>query len=151
MVSILLLKESRSAQEENRREDARLAKESQRARNAEALVNSKKDKQRTCKHLKGGKGPRTAAVDYAVYSHTYIDAETVIRCQLCRATWKLGDTSEYLVRHGRKVKNHTGLGWADAVKMLNQTTNRPSTSEIPVRQTPMIGPSGVENNEYPEE
>lgn len=142
LVTVLLLKESRAAKEDNQREIAREAKEKQRAKNAESLTDSNKEKQRNCKHLKGGKGPRTAAIDYSVYIHTYINAERVIRCTLCRAGWKRGDTREYLIRHGRKIENPTGLGWNDAILMLNQTTNRPSSSEVPVLQTPVVGPAG---------
>ena len=89
--------------------------------------------QARCRHLKGGKhrdnfnDPR---IDYIVYTHTYIDGETVIKCRTCNMRWKKEDTKEYLVRNGHKIKNHTGIGWREAYMMTVQSTDKLSKGEV---------------------
>jgi len=89
--------------------------------------------QARCRHLKGGKhrdnfnDPR---IDYIVYTHTYIDGETVIKCRTCNMRWKKDDTKEYLVRNGHKIKNHTGIGWRETYMMTVQSTDKLSKGEV---------------------
>jgi hypothetical protein len=137
LAKIMLQREARLAAKEQQEENARLAREAQRQKNAESHYNDAADNQSRCRHLKGGKLRRaTQAKDFAVYLHTYINAERVIKCQLCGAKWKIRDTKEYLFRYGKKVPNHTGIGWQEALEMLAQTSNQPSSSEIPMNATP---------------
>lgn len=138
LAKILLQREARAALKEQQEEEARLSKEKKREQNAQSVYQDAQHFQAICRHLKGGKLRRpTQAKDFAVYIHTYINAERVIKCQLCGAKWKIRDTKEYLVRYGKKIPNHTNIGWQEAVEMLGQTSNMPSSSEIPMNATPV--------------
>lgn len=137
MAEVMLKRELR----ENEKEEARLAAEKKRQdkrdENALSHFNDKLSEQARCRHLKGGKNRvRTQVKDYAVYLHTFINTERVIRCQLCGMKWKPQDTKEFLVREGKKKVNHTRLGWEEALMMVNETSNTPSASEIPLNATP---------------
>ena len=99
--------------------------------------------QSRCKHLKGGKHKLKAdqKIDPNVSIHNFIDGKTVVKCHSCCAKWRPEDTAEFLIRGGKKVKNHTGIGWNDAVpgkmsalQMVQLTTNSISSSEIPNSQ-----------------
>jgi hypothetical protein len=112
-------------------EKARQAREAQRDRNARSSYEDERVLQAKCKHLKGGKHrSRLQVTDYAVYHFTHVNMERVIRCFLCKMKWKTQDTREFLVRNGKKIVNHTKLGWEDALHMLEQTSNTPSSCEI---------------------
>lgn len=39
------------------------------------------------------------------------------------------DTAEYLDRNGSKIPNWTGIGWREAVAMVEDSSNKPSSSE----------------------
>jgi hypothetical protein len=99
--------------------------------------------QSRCKHLKGGKHKLKAdqKIDPNVSIHNFIDGKTVVKCHTCGAKWRPEDTVEFLIRDGKKVKNHTGSGWSDAapgkmsaLQMIQLTTNSISSSEIPNSQ-----------------
>lgn len=144
MAEIMLKREIR----ENEKEEARLASEAKRQKqrdiNARSHFNDKLTEQARCRHLKGGKNRvRTQVKDYAVYMHTFINTERVIRCQLCGMKWKPQDTKEFLVRNGKNTPNHTKLGWEEALAMVNETSNTPSASEIPLNATPAADVSEV--------
>lgn len=66
-----------------------------------------------CMHLKGGRMVRSAVGDYAVYGHTFPDNTYRIKCMLCPKVWYPSDAD-----------------WADAVKMVESSTNTWSSSEI---------------------
>jgi hypothetical protein len=117
--------------------------------------------QMRCNHLKG-KGRKSGRHEniYAerlndpnVYLHTFIDGTAVIRCLTCGAKWKGGsgaaqnDTSEFLFRNGKKVPNHTKLSWEDALRLVQKSTNQPSSSEVPASQ---FGKQRVEEFIVPE-
>lgn len=139
MLQILLQREARAAAKEEAEETAKKARDAQRQRNAESHYDDAKANQVRCNHLKGGKNRRpTQAKDFAVYIHTYINHERVIKCQLCKMKWKIRDTKDFLIRYGKKIANHTGIGWNEAMEMLAQTSNQPSSSEIPMSSTPVI-------------
>lgn len=132
LVQILLLKEGREAAKLQQEENQRAARQAQRDRNAKDQDSKILLKQARCKHLKGGKrGPKTQQKDYAVYQHTFINADTVIRCQVCGMRWRQQDTAEYLLRNGKKIANHTKVGWREAIAMLDQSSNTISSSEVP--------------------
>lgn len=69
--------------------------------------------QDACPHLKGGRlrGPRK---DYSVNLHTFVDGSKKITCTICRKKWT-PDSPD----------------WENAVSMVEQSTNRPSSSEVP--------------------
>lgn len=139
LAEIMLQREARAALKEKQEQDQKDAREKQREINAKSHFDDAQANQQRCKHLKGGKFRRpTQAKDFAVYIHTYINAERVIKCQLCGAKWKIRDTKEFLFRYGKKVPNHTGIGWAEAMDMLAQSSNQPSSSEIPMNATPVV-------------
>jgi hypothetical protein len=150
LVKTMLEREARLAAKEAKDLADFEHKQAQRKRNADSHFSDANETQVKCRHLKGGKGHKRRGFgkDYAVYIHTYPNAEQVIRCFLCGMKWKRRDTDEFLLRgdgNGKLVKivNHTGIGWAKAVEMLADTTNTPSSSEIPIQATPTISNEGV--------
>lgn len=150
LVKIMLEGQARQLLKDQAEQAAIAQRNAQRKKNAESHFEDGANTQAKCRHLKGGKGPKRRGFgkDFAVYIHTYPNAEQVIRCFLCNMKWKRKDTREFLVRgdgNGKLVKipNHTNLGWAEAVEMLADTTNTPSASEIPITATPNINTEGV--------
>lgn len=138
MLVQLLLAERQDAlldkQEKVRVHDAR---DKQRRINAEYSIADKNQIQSMCTHKKGGRGTKSPKVDYAVYFHTFTDATSYIRCQICGAKWRNLDTPEFLVRHGQKVPNHTGIGWKEAYQMVAESTNTASSSEVKLSAKPI--------------
>ena len=137
LLQILINQQARLAFKDQQEEEARKTRDAQRAKNAQDHTAKDLLRQARCTHLKGGrKGPRSQVRDYAVYIHTFIDAHYEIRCFICKMIWKINDTSEFLMRRGKKIANHTKMGWFEASKLLEQTTNTPSSSEVPLQATP---------------
>jgi hypothetical protein len=130
LVSLMVLEQQERlsvAKNVKQREDARAA---QRNRNAKDQDSKLLLKQAKCKHLKGGKrGPKTQNKDYAVYQHRFISFLQYIRCCICGMRWYMEDTKEYLLRKGRKISNHTKIGWREACDMMEGSTNTMSASE----------------------
>ena len=128
----LMAREARLAKGELAQEEALLARKQQRALNTQNRNEKSFAKQQRCQHLKGGKiKSKTGIKDYALFHHTYIDKTQTIGCFICKMRWKPGDTKEFLVRRGRKIRNHTKTGWLEANEMFSQSSNTPSMSEIP--------------------
>jgi hypothetical protein len=142
LLQILIAQQARLAAKDQQEEDAKQARDAQRKKNAQDHTAKDLLRQARCTHLKGGrKGPRSQVRDYAVGLHTFIDSKFSIRCFLCKMEWKIKDTQEFLFRKGKKIPNHTKLGWFEASKMLEQTTNTPTSSEIPGQSlTPLATP-----------
>jgi hypothetical protein len=130
LLTIMAAKEARIAEKEAALEVALQARDKQRRRDSENYTVSKIEAQKACRHLKGGKGrQRGQQKDPAVYMHTFTGGERVIKCNLCSARWLPGDTREYLTRNGSKIPNWTNIGWAEAVDMVEDSSNKPSASE----------------------
>lgn len=145
LLQLLLSREARTAETELNLETARKARNAQRELSARTHVEKQLIKQARCRHMKGGKkGPRSGVVDYAVYLHTYINGEPIIKCFLCQMKWKVRDTVEHLVRGGREIANHTKIGWAQAQGFLAQSTNTASSSEVPMEAKPSTPFNGTE-------
>lgn len=129
---LMIMREKRELLKAQAEENARLTREAQRNKNrsndgARILL-----KQARCTHLKGQTSTaNNPTVDYAVYQHTFVNADTVIKCRYCAMKWRPEDTVEFLVRKGKKIANHTKIGWREAKMMVKQSTDKPSTSEIP--------------------
>jgi hypothetical protein len=141
LLNILIQQQARLALKDQQEEEAKAARNKQREKNSADHTAKDLLRQSRCSHLKGGrKGPRSQVRDYAVYLHTYIDSSYVIRCFLCKMVWKVNDTAEFLMRKGKKIANHTKIGWFEATKMLEQTTNTPSSSEVPAQQIAIARP-----------
>lgn len=114
-------------------------REKQRRINAEFNAQEKQQSYTLCTHKKGGRsGPKSPKVDYAVYFHTFVDGNSYIRCQICGMKWKNTDTTEFLIRRGRKIPNYTGKGWKEAHDMLSQSTNTPTSSEVMINTSPIL-------------
>lgn len=142
MVELLLAQQTEQAEEKQERKRALAARDEQRRTNAAYAQKQKEQIQAMCTHKKGGKlqSPRT---DFALYHHTFTDQTTYIRCQICGMKWRKVDTEEFLIRKGQKVPNHTGIGWKEALRMLGQTTNTPSSSEVQVNTIPIATEIGA--------
>ena len=142
LLRVILKREAREAQAEEDKQRQIEAKAKQRDINAQSAYEDSQAREAKCTHLKGGKNRiRTQAKDYNIYMHTYINAERVIRCCSCGAKWKMRDTKEFLFRNGKKVPNHTKIGWDEACEMLGQTSNQNSSSEIPMNASPVALPT----------
>ncbi len=138
LVALMLAEREEALLERQEKIRAMQARNEQRRINAEYKVVEDNRKQQICTHLKGAKGIKGFQTDYAVYAHTFTDGSSYIRCQICGAKWRNQDTQEYLVRNGKKIANHTKIGWTEALAMLNKTSNTPSASEITVSAQPIL-------------
>ena len=142
LIEVLLKKEAREADIDREKEIIKQTKAIQAGLNAQSSEQEKREKQRRCKHIKGGKLQKKGIKDWNVSSHTFVDGEEVIKCQSCTMRWRSRDTKEFLYRgeqvrtqNGiqtvlRKYRNHTGIGWHEAKQMLEDSTNTPTRSEI---------------------
>lgn len=140
LLMVIMAREARLAKKEEEEESRRSAKKEQYLRNATDDTGAIQEKQKNCKHLKGGKNRKaTQNEDYLLSIHTFIDGVTRIKCLLCGMKWFPLDTDEFLVRGGKLVPNHTGLGWKEVFRFVGKSTNTPTTSEIPLKT-----PTGVE-------
>lgn len=137
LVQLLLAERQEALSEKQDKARALAARNEQRRINAEYTVAEKNKIQGICTHKKGGKGLKSPKTDYAVYFHTFTDATSYIRCQICGMKWRNQDTTEYLVRRGEKVPNHTGIGWKQAYAMVSDSTNTASASEVQLSTQPI--------------
>lgn len=143
LLQVILLREAKAARAEEARDAAQAQKNSKRAENARHSAEATLGTQLKCKHLKGGRrGPKSGVKDFAVNLHVFIDQTVTIKCHLCGMKWKKDDTVEYLMRNGKKIRNHTRLGWAEATAMLSQSTNTMSSSEVPMDATARASRAG---------
>ena len=103
---------------------------------AEEIVALKKKQQDACSHLKGGRGLRSPYVDYNIWIHTFPgEVGTTVRCLTCSKEWK-----------GEQLKSE------EVQRMMERTTNTPSSSEVTFGKTPDRDPKAVfYNKPWPEE
>src|SRR5438445_56791 len=78
MVQLLLEEKAELLSEKKATKVRNEAKDQAYRKIAEYNVEEEQKKQKICTHLKGGKGPKNAKVDYAVYHHTFPDSTTYI-------------------------------------------------------------------------
>lgn len=143
LLTVILMREAREARIAEAKEAAVAQRNAKRNENSKHTAEAGLLNQAKCKHLKGGRrGPKAGVKDYAVSAHTFIDRSTTIKCHLCGMKWKQDDTVEYLFRKGKKIKNHTRIGWAEAVGMASDSTNTVSSSEIPLDATARVIKAG---------
>jgi hypothetical protein len=146
LVELMLQKEGREAAKDQIIVNAERTRQVQRDRNSKDKDSKILLKQARCKHLKGGKkGPKNQNLDYAVGRHTFIDALTYIRCLVCGMRWYPQDTVEYLLRNGKKISNHTHVGWREAYKFTEQSTNTSTMSEMLVTTMAKANPGAFLN------
>jgi hypothetical protein len=130
LLSLMMAREARLAEKEKLLDEQIAARDEERKRESERYTIAIIENQKNCTHLKGGKGrSRAQQRDPAVYGHTFTDGKVHIKCTLCKAKWMPKDTDEYLDRNGSKIPNWTGIGWAKALAMAEDSSNRPSSSE----------------------
>jgi hypothetical protein len=130
MLSVLLSKEAKLAEKEAMLEQQMKARDEERKLESQRYIMDRISVQMNCRHLKGGKGKsKRQQKDPAVYLHTFTDGKSHIKCQLCGAIWKPGDTAEHFLRNGDKIDNWTGIGWREATEMVEDSSNKPSSSE----------------------
>jgi hypothetical protein len=143
LIRSLLEREARLAKKELEEEEKNIVRAKQRALNAKNRNEKLFLKQSRCKHLKGGKvKSKTGVKDYALFHHTYIDRTQLIGCFICKMRWRPGDTEDVLLRNGRRIRNHTRIGWAGALALFEESSNSPTSSEIPTppaEQDPAYG------------
>jgi hypothetical protein len=137
LVQLLLAERQEALSDKQERARALAAKNEQRRINAEYSVAEKNKIQAMCTHKKGGRGLKSPKTDFAVYFHTFTDATSYIRCQICGMKWRNQDTAEHLVRRGKKIENHTGIGWKQAYQMVAESTNTASASEVQLSTQPI--------------
>ena len=133
VLQLMAAKEARELQKQESDLKANAQREAQRAKNARGQEYERISKQARCKHRKGGLAVKDSRLDYNVGTHTFPDGTVIISCLTCRAKWRKGDTTEYFLRKGRKISNHTHIGWREAVGMYNQSSNTATKSEIDPR------------------
>lgn len=139
LLQVMLLRETRLTQNEEQEQERRDARKAQYRRNSISEDTAIIEKQQACRHLKGGSvAGAIQKTDYALSMHTFIDKTTRIKCLLCSASWFPYDTAEWLVRGGKAVRNHTGIGWTEALRMMGQSSNTLTTSEIPLVQPKVL-------------
>ena len=46
--------------------------------------------------------------------------------------------------NGKKISNHTKIGWAQALAMVSQSTNSHTSSEVPMDAKPSVPFNGTE-------
>jgi hypothetical protein len=137
LLQLMMLKEKRLIVKEAELERIQVERDKQAKVNSEQYTVAKIETQKSCRHLKGGKGrQRGQQKDPAVYAHTFTDGSTVIKCQLCGAKWMPKDTVEYIHRSGSAIPNWTGIGWREALELAGESSNRPSSSERFFATTP---------------
>lgn len=69
--------------------------------------------EKPCKHLKGGRYRLPGHKDYATWCFTFVDGSTIIKCAICGEKW-----------------TPQSPDWADAIKMMEQSTNTRCSSEV---------------------
>lgn len=131
IVGILLKKEAVVAQKEQEYERKKEASDARARESSNQFTIAKIENQKNCKHLKGGASrKRGQQKDHNLFSHTFADGKVFIKCNSCGAKWFEGDTAEYLQRGGNAIPNWTRIGWVEATYMLEESSNKPSSSEI---------------------
>ena len=149
LIEVLLKKEAREADAEHQNEIIKQTKQLQAGLNAQSTEQEKREKQRRCKHIKGGKLQKKGIKDWNVSSHRFVDGTEVIKCHTCTMRWRERDTKDFLYRgenvrnaEGREVavirkyRNHTGIGWHEAKQMVEDSTNESTRSEIVMVASP---------------
>ena len=149
LIEVLLKKEAREADAEHQKEIIKQTKQLQAGLNAQSTEQEKREKQRRCKHIKGGKLQKKGIKDWNVSSHRFVDGTEVIKCHTCTMRWRERDTKDFLYRgenvrnaEGREVavirkyRNHTGIGWHEAKQMVEDSTNESTRSEIVMVASP---------------
>lgn len=131
LISLMAAKEQRLMAKEQELAILQQIRDKQDKQSSDQIMFAKMLTQKNCKHLKGGKTrQRGQQKDPNVFAHTFTDGSVMIKCNTCRAKWFKEDTKEFLVRNGQKIENWTKIGWAEATELVEESSNKPSSSEI---------------------
>jgi hypothetical protein len=141
LVKLLMEDKQIEAEERKAKRVAQEARDKSSRQISDYNEKQQQNREKLCTHLKNQpsklyKSAPSIRTDYAVSHHTFPDGNTYIRCLVCGAKWHKGDTAETWTKKGAKVPNWTGIGWVDAVKMVAQSTNTATASELVVSQQP---------------
>jgi len=130
IVGVLLQKEAKLAEKEAEYERRKTESDIRQREASNQFTIAKIENQKNCKHLKGGASrKRGQQKDYNLYAHTFTDGKIYIKCNSCGAKWYEQDTVEYLHRNGNAIPNWTRAGWLEATIMLEESSNKSSSSE----------------------
>lgn len=143
LVQLMLAERQEAMLDRQAKSEALAEREKQRRINAEYNIAEKQQSQSLCSHKKGGRGLKGPKVDYAVSFHTFTDSSSYIRCLICGMKWKNTDTDDFLIRRGKQIPNHTGIGWKKAYQMLGESSNTATSSEVKLTASPI--PAGRED------
>lgn len=132
LLSLMLKKEEANLLKEDaeRKRQTQIAaqREKTQSQNAYKIIKL----QASCKHLKGGRRLKADKnIDYNVVLFVFPDGVWQIKCHSCAARWRKQDTVEFLFRNGKKIPNHTRMGWAEALHLVDQSTNTFASAEVP--------------------
>jgi hypothetical protein len=132
LLQLLFLREARELATLQKAENDKIQRDKKRALNNKDADSKVLLRQARCRHLKGATSTaKNPTVDYALSEHTFINADIYIRCLICGMRWKPADTIDFLVRNGKRISNHTKIGWREARNMMGQSTNTRTSTEIP--------------------
>lgn len=136
MVKLLVEEKAIAAEEKKEKLRVQQARDESHRKIAQYNEAEERKKQTYCTHLKNQPmrnyfTPKSPKIDYAVSHHHFPDGKTYVRCLICGAKWHKGDTDEFIFIGGKKLQNWTGIGWDKALKMVVESTNTSTSSEIP--------------------
>lgn len=136
LVQLLLEERAEAAKEKKERAVIKQARDESDQKLSAYNEKEKRNIQRMCTHQKNQPSkhhhtPRALKTDYAVSYHVYPDGISKVRCLICGAQWFKGDTAEMFNGGPYKgKKNWTKIGWNEALKMVAESTNTPTKSEL---------------------
>ena len=136
---VMMAKEQREGKDQHEKELRIAQKQVQAGKNAQSNEHEVREKQKRCKHVKGGKLQKPGQKDFDWSMHTFPNAKRRLRCNQCGFTVHEKDTNDYIIRDGRRYRNHVGIGWREAFIMLGQSSNQASTSEVILNINPDSG------------
>src|SRR5580692_790999 len=94
-LEVVMAREARESQAEQERFRVIAVKQANRDKNSAHNEHETREKQRRCRHVKGGKLQKAGVHDYNLALHTFTDGTRRIRCQSCDMKWLVRDTKEF--------------------------------------------------------
>jgi len=102
-------------------------------------ITVEEQRQRSCSHAKGGRGPRSVYKDYNIMHHLYPDFSEVIKCLSCGKKWW---KDKPIIGPGGREERFTDIDWNIAFKMTESTTNTVTASERAIQTIRVEKPDG---------
>jgi hypothetical protein len=135
-LEVVMSREAREAEAQQEKLRVIAVRTANRNKNSAHNEHEVREKQRRCRHVKGGKLQKAGVHDYNLAMHVFTDGTQRIRCQSCDMKWLARDSKEFIYRDGKKYRNHTGIGFREAWTMLQDSTNTITKSEIVMNVNP---------------